>query len=117
MLFDFTDANRREAVTDIERYGNLIVATELKENPGMSVTNASEYIATQYARQHGMQLGSVVFVERYDDRSYSGGSETPNYSLVTFSPGERNGEPHLTAPNWKHLTESEYNALIEKETA
>jgi hypothetical protein len=120
MLFEYMDANNRKALTDIERYGNLLIATELKENPGMSVTNACEFIATQYTREHGMQLDSIIFVERYDHRSYEGGlkpmpGEFPNYSLVTFTEG--NWIPGKPTPHWKHLTESELDAIIKKETA
>ena len=122
MLFNFIDRNRRTASTDIEQYGNLIIATELKENGGQSVTNAAEYIATQYAGQHGIPFDALTFVERYDHRSYEGGKkplegEFPNYSFVSFSIVEQNGQRHFTAPKWKHMTLDELNALIEKESA
>ena len=71
-------------MTDIERYGNLIIATELNENPGMSVTNACEHIAIQYAREHGMQLDRMIFVERYDHRSYGGGIKPLTGSFQTI---------------------------------
>lgn len=114
MIFEYTDMNRRAATTDIEQYGNLIIATELATNEGASVTNSAEYIATQYAGRHNIPIDAIVFVERYDSRSYDDKRtlKEPEHSLVSFSMGERNGKPHLTTPEWKHLTEDELQDLI-----
>lgn len=122
MIFEFTDMNRRNATTEIEQYGNLIIATELATNEGASVTNSAEYIATQYAGRHNIPLDKIIFVERYDSRSYENGrkplkGEFPTHDLVTFSIGERNGRTHLTTTQWKRITEEELNALIERESA
>lgn len=122
MIFEYTDMNHRAATTDIEQYGNLIIATELATNEGASVTNSAEYIATQYAGQHNIPLDKIIFIERYDHRSYEDGrkplkGEFPTNDLVTFSMGERNGRLHLTTPEWKRITENELNALIERESA
>ena len=113
MLFEYIDFNKRLAHCDIERYGSLLIITELASNPGASVTNACEYIIMQYAVQHGLQHEDLTIVERYDHRSYDGiipeGKEFPNYSTVTLKPGE--WIPGKPTPQWKYMPAEEFNDL------
>ena len=121
MIFNFIDKNGRLAMTDIEQYGNLIIMTELKENPGMSVTNAVEFIAEQFAHQNGLTVKDLIFVERYDERSYDGGIKPlgglegdpgerfPSYDLVSFSDVTDGG---LLSPKWKYLSKDNFKALV-----
>ena len=117
MIFNFIDRNGRPVMTDIEQYGNLIIITELKENPGMSVTNAVEFIAEQFAHQNGLTVKDLIFVERYDERSYDGGVKPlggsgrrfPSYDLVFF-PDDTDGG--LLLPKWKYLSEDNFRALV-----
>lgn len=111
MIFNYTDMNQRDAFCDIERFGNLVIATELKENTGASVTNAADYIATQYCTSHGISFEDLIFVERYDHRSYEG-KKSPDCSLVTFQIRERFGQPHFTTSDWKYLTPAAFEELV-----
>ena len=119
MIFPFVSVDGiRAGLCDVERYGNLIIVTELKENTAMSVTNAIEYIATQYANQHGIELNDLVVVERYDERSYSPtrksnghNRESPNLSLVKLKVGVRMGRTHLTSPEWEFINDETLRVL------
>ena len=86
MMFNYTDRNNSECVCDVEQHGNVIIMTELEENTGASVTNSCDYIAAQYADRFGLDLDSLVFVERYDRRSYAnaGTVGAENLSLISF---------------------------------
>ena len=110
-MFNYTDRNNSECVCDIEQHGNVIIMTELAENTGASVTNSCDYIATQYAGRFGFDLDNLIFVERYDRRSYTnaGTLETDNLSLISF---KRAGS-RLYSPQWKHISGAELDALIE----
>ena len=119
MIFEYIDMNKRPAYCDIEKIGNIIIMTELADNTGASVTNSCEYIAKQYTEQNNLSLNDLIFVERYDKRSYEFGSkplkgEFPNYSLVTFIDSDLKWK--LT-PHWKHLSSDEFNDLIKNENA
>ena len=122
MIFNFIDRNGQPVMTDIEQYGNLIIMTELKENPGMSVTNAVEFIAEQFAHQNGLAVKDLIFVERYDERSYDGGIKPlggpgerfPSYDLVFFSDVT---DGSLPSPKWTYLSEDNFNALVSEWSA
>ena len=113
MVFQYTDMNSKAAFCGLERKGNLIIATELAENTGASVTNSCDYIATQYCTQNDIPFGDLIFVEHYDQRSYEGRGNSEDFSLVTFRQGERFGKPHFTNPEWKPLRRDEYQDLLD----
>jgi hypothetical protein len=70
MIFEYRDMNKREEHCDIQQIGNIVVMTELWDNTGASITNSCEYIAKQYAEQHELNVDELIFIERYDYRSY-----------------------------------------------
>ena len=114
MIFKYKDMNGNAAVCDIERHGNLIIATELAENTGGSVTNSSEYIATQFCESNGVPLEDVIVVERYDHRSYN--TKNPiRLSKVTYQIGSRMGKPHLMSPDWSYIMEDQLEDIIEQQ--
>ena len=121
MIFEYTDMNKRPAHCDIEKIGNVVIMTELANNTGASVTNSCEYIAKQYTAQNDLSVNDLIFVERYDYRSYETrkphvkNAELPNYTLVTFTDSETM-RGKLT-PNWKHLSMDDFNALIKSKNA
>ena len=47
MIFHYTDFNGNLAICDIEIYGNVVIATELDNNTGASITNVAELVAMQ----------------------------------------------------------------------
>lgn len=107
MIFEYPDTNNCRAHCDIERLGNLFIATELADNPGASITNSWEYIAPQYISQYKLETDDLIFIERYDERAYASGrsiteiAEFPTYSTVTFTSSE--WIPSKLTPKWQHL--------------
>lgn len=83
-------ANNRDMECDVHvfpNYGrnfiaNLFVITERKDNPGMSVTNASEYIATHLVNQYKFDPEECIFIEHYD---YQDGRSTPTWDQVAYT--------------------------------
>ena len=65
----------------------VAIATELADNPGTSVTNASEYLASNVCSKFGVDPRSLVWIEHYG----YGNRQVRTYDLVTFSerPKER----------------------------
>jgi hypothetical protein len=99
----------------------LVIATELKENPGMSVTNSSEALATLCAAQFTLDPERTTFIEHYNaERSYGAkrlavpikGNSADNYSVVTYTWARKGLVKTASYAQWKYLTEEEYQALL-----
>jgi len=103
-----------------------VIATDLDdENPGPSVTNAAEAIASQVCARYGLGPEHLIFVEHYDDRfpgvvngrlvegnsgSGSFGRENgESFDWVTF-PQRRDWD--FGEPTWKHATKAQVEALL-----
>lgn len=113
-LFSYKpDPFHREARCRIRFYQHdgqqVVVATELSDNPGMSVTNAAEDIATQLVAQYGLDVDRLVWIEHYwyPDEGHSfdqvrftwdnGKASQPRWRRLTFEEAERlTGDDALT---------------------
>ena len=47
----------------------VVVVTELDDNPGMSVTNAAEHLASQLCAQKGISPHGLVWIEHYPEKT------------------------------------------------
>lgn len=73
----------QKSVCDLEVWENsarvvVVIFTELKSNPGFSVTNSAEFLVSQVFRlltHLQPDPADVYFIERYDHRSYGGQTE------------------------------------------
>jgi hypothetical protein len=98
----------------------VVICTELKHNPGMSVTNAAERIAGEVISFHRLPT-PLVWVEHYYEDSARGTPEDPHtFDLVTFESyevedlGAYLGEERkrIGEPSWKPLDRATVEALI-----
>jgi len=46
----------------------VVVATELPDNPGVSITNWAEYLATEIRRVYLTQGEALIWIEHYQER-------------------------------------------------
>lgn len=76
----------------------VIILTEPENNPGMSVTNGVEKIATQVLRQNSLHHLDAVFVEHYPKSAMHPKGET--WDLVTLT-WDCQGNAYRS-PEWKH---------------
>ncbi len=60
------------------------IATEIKGDPGQSITNAAEELATQLVAAFNMEPDQARFIEHYTPASYEGSHDT-SYDEVTFT--------------------------------
>ena len=117
MVFSYIDMNKHQAHCDIEKIGNIIIMTELSDNTGASVTNSCGYIAKQFTEQNNLSLNDLIFIERYDERSYESwqtsmkNGKFPNYALVNFK--DNNSINEKLAPDWTYLPEHEFDDLVQ----
>lgn len=91
----------------------LVVATELHSNPGMSITNSSEKLATEVVNHFKLDPAKTTFVEHYNDEISYGSSvwyrrnNPDHYSTVTYT--WENGV--AKRPQWTSITEGAFNQL------
>jgi hypothetical protein len=103
--------------------GRLVaIATERSDNPGTSVTNAAELLASQVCDRFGIEPGRLLWIEHYG----YGTSLFPErgHDHVTFArtyvkwanPAGKTptcyAEPvYFRAPSWRQMTESDWRDL------
>lgn len=96
--FVYTGFHGCDCFCYIRRNGNVVLCTEAHDNPGTSITNMAEGVATQVCRALDIPLDKLVWIEHY-----AGMSSEPRetFDLVTFeivndAPGGR-----FAHPKWK----------------
>jgi len=65
----------------------IVIATELPDNPGTSITNTAAALATSVAIEFDIEPERLVWIEHYPTRPDADREET--YDLVTFTWGKR----------------------------
>ncbi len=83
----------------------IVIATEIPVNPGKSVTNAAEAIATQAVQEFQLDPTTTRFIEHYTKESYEGSDE--GHYEVTFTWHEK----EATNPQWRRLEPHEIAEL------
>ena len=91
----------------LEDGGSLLVLTEIEDNPGTSVTNMAEHLATDICRKENISPQGLVVVEHYPAR---GTWVAETFDLVTFDFDWRQGR--FTNPRWQRLDRDRYTALV-----
>ena len=90
----------------------VVVASELPDNPGTSITNRAEWIANQlYERLD--QPEDFIWIEHYPEDAYGGNPDpehTESFAIVEFD--VENGK--LTRPDWTHVTKPQVEQLIHR---
>lgn len=90
-----------------------VVLTELAENPGTSITNAYEKIATAIYNDFLIQtpIENINWIEHYTNESYEGESDKwERFDRVLLKWDEKNrcfevGQPYSESKSWKPCNE------------
>ena len=96
-----------------------MIATELPDNPGMSVTNSAERIAGEVISFHRLPT-PLVWIEHYEARARGTKEDPASFDLVTFSSyeveelGSYMGEERkrIGEPSWQPLDRATVEALF-----
>ncbi len=87
----------------------LVMFTELADNPGTSITNATEGLATSVAMAFNLAPRKCLFIEHYPADRVVGRDE--DYSIVSYDwIGE--SEPAAVNATWEHLDKPDAAALL-----
>ena len=84
----------------------VFVATELPDNPGTSVTNYAEHLATAMLRQYGLKPADMIWIEHYPK---SKDHQEEDFDLVRFLDIEGDS---FRSPVWRRITEQAVEDLI-----
>lgn len=79
--------------------GSTVIATELPDNPGMSLTNAAASAAMQVCQYYEISLEQLVWIEHYPEET--GHEET--FDLVHFS----YNNSLLNVERWQRISKAE----------
>jgi hypothetical protein len=88
----------------------VVIATELPDNPGASITNAAEILATDMRRWFVVPGGGLLWIEHYQDRAMIGGrpQQKQSFDRVFF---RWNGQQY-DDPDWKPFSREQVETLI-----
>jgi hypothetical protein len=84
----------------------VFVATELPDNPGTSVTNFAEHLATAMRSQYALKPEELIWIEHYPEAK---NRRKEDFDLVRFLGME--GDAFRT-PVWTRITEQAVDGLI-----
>ena len=111
MRFEYTGFHGSPGTCEIKIVHALglafVICSEIPDNPGRSVTNMAEAIATAVCKEYDLNPNRMVWIEHYPP---SHGRTKDSYDLVTFkqkpSPGFRDlgtAGVEFCYPDWKPL--------------
>lgn len=98
--------------------GSIVILTELPDNPGQSVTNAAEEIATKAVGDFNLNPQATVWVEHYPERrTIKHGRELvadkEEWAEVTFKWTHLSNDEWVASdPQWNHVTRSDVEDLV-----
>ena len=84
--------------------GNTVIATELPDNPGMSITNAAASVAMQVCQYYEILLDRLVWIEHYPGEL----DHEETFDLVHFS----FSDGLLSVERWQRLSINEAEQLF-----
>ena len=110
--------------TDDDRH--LALITESAENHGPSIMAAAESIATEVVRTYNLDPKTTIFVEHFDDRSWTSAHRMvrngdglrrrdceEDFDRVTFTVlYDDNQLPFLVEPNWRAVRKHQIERLL-----
>jgi hypothetical protein len=89
----------------------VVMVSELPcgQNPGMSITNAAETIATFVCRRFDIPHDKLIYLEHWPVNAYeTGRKEQASFDMVVFR--SQNGALHN--PHWRPLTDDEKTLFL-----
>lgn len=106
MIYEYKGFGNCESKCKIEVHSNIVIATELDDNTGTSITNYAETLATMICKQFSILPEELIWIEHYPKDSYS----LETYSLVKFDIDKN----RFSNPKWSYLSNTELEGLIKK---
>ena len=108
MIYNYTGFYGSYSICDLEIIKNLVIATEIPENEGTSITNIAEHLATQVCQEFDIDPKHLIWIEHYPQRGER--KEYPeSYDLVQFN---LNANGVLSDPRWTGISKEVVDAFL-----
>jgi hypothetical protein len=120
--FDYAGLHGRPArcgleIIELPDGRTVVIATEFSDNPGVSVTNFAEELATLVCKMFNIDPTILVWIEHYhaDPCQVCNGRgtrrEAASYDRVTFKMRQVRGEWLLKEPTWRPVCQRDWKEL------
>ena len=111
MRYDYKGFWNCDSCCDVEAHRRsdgkyVFVATELPDNPGTSVTNFAEHLATAMRSQYTLKPEELIWIEHYREGK---NRRKEDFDLVRFLDIEGDS---FRSPVWRRITEQAVEDLI-----
>ena len=88
----------------------FVICAEHPDNPGTSVTNRAEFLATKVCRENtAIDPRRLTWIEHYPERGSRFNPRPPTWSVVTFDYDSTTRT--LRHPNWRYTDREEIDKL------
>ena len=109
MIYNFTGFHACACICDLEIIKNLVIAFEMPENEGTSVTNMAEHLATQVCKDFDIDPKHLIWIEHYPERG-EWKDYPESFDLVSFN---LNGDGVFSNPRWTGISSKVVDAFRE----
>lgn len=89
--------------------GAVVVLTEIADNPGISITNTAEELATEITAAYDLDPAAAAWIEHYTPDSYrEPNTRFETFDRITFTWKGKTA----SAPQWRRLAGEELRDLL-----
>ena len=116
MRYPYTGYHGCQSVCDLELIvapdaAAFVLCTEIPDNPGTSVTNMADQLATKVCRENrAINPTRLTWVEHYPEREHRLSRVPPVWAQVRFTDYNANTGT-FRRPDWNFITEDAFNDL------
>src|SRR5437870_4300282 len=90
----------------------VVIATEVKDNPGTSITNACEHLACRICIEFSIHPIDLIWIEHYGYPMPGDAKRHPRtYDLVTLTILPRGHHVVFTHPQWRPMRDEDWLAM------
>ena len=101
MIYNYEGFHGCACICDLEIIKNLVIASEMPENEGTSITNFAEQLATLVCQEFEIEPKHLIWIEHYPERDGVSRKYAESYDLVSFN---LNGDGVFSNPRWTGIS-------------
>jgi hypothetical protein len=90
---------------------SVVIATELADNPGTSITNVCEHLAYWVCVDFAIDPSQLVWIEYYGYPSPSNPKRLRTFDLVTFEILPPGHDAVFANPRWRPMRDADWQSL------
>ena len=107
-IFKYKGFGECDSMCGVDRYGTMIICTELDINQGTSITNMASELATMLCEEYDISPDHLIWIEHYPPRSDG------RDRFLTNSEIDQEGSYDLVQFNLKATGEKDYTGPMQR---